>query len=163
MAVAGSLLITALILAIGERLGRRVQAIGQNPLGQIRLLDAWLVGLAQAVAIAPGISRSGATIAAGLSLGLQRDVAARFSFLLSAPAVFGAGLVQLVDLIQTDNLAAEWLQLLVGFLVAAVTGFLCIHFLLAYLRRGKLYVFAGYCAFIGLGTLIATYLLNDPG
>jgi len=150
-AVGGFLLITALILALSERLGRRTRV-----LGQMTVWDALVIGLAQAIAIAPGISRSGATIAAGLGRGLQRDVAARFSFLLATPAILGAGLLQMLAIIQAGNLAERLPLLLVGFLAAAVSGYLAIHYLLAYLRRGRLYLFAGYCLALAIVTLIAT-------
>jgi undecaprenyl-diphosphatase len=152
-AVGGFLLVTALILALSEMFGRRLRS-----LESVNLLDTFLIGLAQAIAIAPGISRSGATIAAGLGRGLKRDDAARFSFLLGTPAILGAGLLQLVHLVRAGNLGAELPLLAVGFVAAAVSGYLCIKFLLAYLRRGRLYVFAGYCAVIGAATLIASVL-----
>jgi undecaprenyl-diphosphatase len=152
-AVGGFLLVTALILTLSERLGRRVRTVAQ-----ITLPDAILIGLAQAAAIAPGISRSGATIAAGLGCGLTRDAAARFSFLLATPVILGAGILQLADLIQVGGLLRELPLLLAGFLSAAVSGYLCIKLLLAYLRRGKLYIFAAYCASIGLATLVASVL-----
>jgi len=150
-AVSIFLLATALILALSERLGRRV-----HTMDQVQLSDAVLIGLAQAAAIAPGISRSGATIAAGLGRGLNREASAHFSFLLATPAIFGAGLLQLVDLLRTGNLGQQIPTLLTGFLVAVVSGYLCIKFLLAYLRQGKLYVFAGYCAVVGMAALLAS-------
>lgn len=150
-AVGGFLLVTALILALSERLGRQTRA-----LGQMTVWDVLIIGLAQAVAIAPGISRSGATIAAGLGRGLQRDVAARFSFLLATPAILGAGLLQMVAIVQAGNLTERMPLLLVGFLAAAVSGYLSIHYLLAYLRRGKLYLFAGYCLVLAVVTLAVT-------
>lgn len=150
-AVGGFLLVTALILTLSERLGRRVRN-----LDSMNLPDALLIGLAQAIAIAPGISRSGATIATGLARGLKREDAARFSFLLGTPAIFGAGLLQLVKMVEAGSLAQDALYLLVGFLVAAISGYLCIRFLLAYLRRGRLYPFAAYCAVIGAATLIVS-------
>ncbi|PKO22035.1 MAG: undecaprenyl-diphosphatase UppP [Chloroflexi bacterium HGW-Chloroflexi-1] len=153
-AVSGFLLITAAILALSERLGRRMR-----DMEGLRLADAVLIGLAQAAAIAPGISRSGATIAAGLGRGLTREAAARFSFMLATPAIFGAGLLQLVDLVQAGNLGRQLPILLTGFLTAAVAGYLCIKFLLAYLRNGKLYVFAAYCAVVGAVTLIASVVI----
>jgi undecaprenyl-diphosphatase len=152
-AVGGFLLVTALILAISEMLGRRI-----HDLSSVNLLDALLIGLAQAIAIAPGISRSGATIAAGLGRGLKRDDAARFSFLLGTPAILGAGLLQLVDMIHEGSLLIQLPFLAVGFLAAAISGYLCIKFLLAYLRRGRLYVFAAYCALIGGAVLLAGML-----
>ena len=148
-AVGALLLFTALFLLLGERFGRR-----KREMAQMNLVDTLLIGLAQAAAIAPGISRSGATISAGLGRGLQRDDAARFSFLLGAPVILGAGLVQVLHLARSGGLAAEFSSLAVGFLAAAISGYLCIKLLLSYLRRGKLYVFAAYCAVIGVAALI---------
>ncbi len=149
-----ALLITAGILAGSEQLVRRRQDF--RPLDQLTLMDALVIGLAQAVALVPGISRSGATIATGLGRGIRRDQAARFSFLLGAPAFFGAGLLQLVDALAVDPAAvrAELPYLVVGFLASAVMGFVAIRFLLRYLRQHTLYVFSVYCLIVGLGTLL---------
>ncbi len=147
--VATLLLVTGAILALSERLGKR-----QRSLGDLGWLDSVLIGLAQGLAIAPGISRSGATIAAGLLRGIERDAAARFSFLLATPIIFGAGLLQLVELFQAGVEGANWLLLIVGFLAAAISGYVCIKFLLAYLQRGRLYVFAAYCWLAGIASLI---------
>ncbi len=150
-AVGFFLLVTALILFLAERLTH-----GKRFLPSLRLPDALVIGFAQAGAIAPGISRSGATIAAGMARGLNRESAARFSFLLSAPAIFGAGLLKLVQLAQ-DGTAAQQLPLMaVGFASAAITGYFCIKYLLAYLRRGNLYVFSAYCAVVGSIVLVVT-------
>ena len=119
---------------------------------------AALVGLAQAFAIMPGISRSGATIAAALARGITREDAARFSFLLSTPVVFGAGLLGLMDLAQVGGLASNAGALLVGFASAAVTGYLCIRWLLDFLKRRPLYVFSAYCALFGLFCLVVAVL-----
>lgn len=149
MAVAGFLLVTAALLVLGERLGRRVRE-----LSSLNIPDALVIGLAQAVAIAPGISRSGATIAAGLARGLTREAAARFSFLLATPAILGAGLLQLLEVLVTGENAVPWPVVLAGFLAAAISAYLCIKFLLAYLRRGRLYVFAIYCVVVGSVVLL---------
>lgn len=149
IAVAGFLLVTAAFLALSERLGRRVRE-----LPSLNIPDALVIGLAQAVAIAPGISRSGATIAAGLARGLTREAAARFSFLLATPAILGAGLLQLLEVLMGAENAVPWPAVLAGFLAAAVSAYLCIKFLLAYLRRGRLYVFAIYCALVGSVVLL---------
>jgi len=151
--VGALLLVTALILVLGEQAGRRVRDRVRD-LDRMNLVDTLLVGLAQAAAIAPGISRSGATISTGLARGLKRDDAARFSFLLGAPIILGAGLLPLLDLIQTGGLSQELPALLVGFLAAALAGYFCIKFLLSYLRHGNLYVFAAYCAVIGAAALL---------
>ncbi len=152
-AVAVFLLVTAALLIIAERAGSRVRN-----LERVNVADAIVIGLAQAAAIAPGISRSGATIAAGLARGFRREAAARFSFLLSMPIIFGAGLTQLKDMIDTPGALSRLPILVIGFLAAAVSGYVCIRFLLRYLQRGRLYIFAAYCALVGLAVLMVTVL-----
>jgi len=149
VAAAGFLLVTAALLVASERWGRR-----QRALSSLGWLDALVVGLAQALAIFPGISRSGATIAAGLGRGLRRETAARFSFLLATPIILGAGLLEIVDLVQVGDLAAQAPALVVGFVAASGVGFGCIHFLLRYLQRRRLYPFAVYCAAVGVACLL---------
>jgi len=151
-AAAGFLLVTAALLTISEWLGRR-----ERDLDALNWLDALVVGLAQALAIFPGISRSGATIAAGLSRGLRREPAARFSFLLATPVILGAGLFKVVDLARVGGLAAQVPTLAVGFISAGVVGLACIHFLLRYLQRRRLYPFAVYCAVLGVACLIVAF------
>jgi len=147
--VAALLLVTGAILTVSERLGKR-----QRSMGDLSWFDSVLIGLAQGLAIAPGISRSGATMAMGLLRGVQREAAARYSFLLATPIVFGAGLLQLVKLLQAGVVRAQLPPLIIGFLAAAISGYLCIEFLLAYLQRGRLYVFALYCWLAGFVSLI---------
>jgi undecaprenyl-diphosphatase len=120
-------------------------------------IDALLIGLGQALAIAPGISRSGATMASGLLRGVKRQAAARFSFLLSAPVIIGAGIWQLKDLFETPDWTSYLLPMGIGFLASAAAGYGCIRFLLDYLRRGKLYVFAIYCSLAGLACLAVSF------
>jgi len=150
--VAALLLVTGAILALSERLGKR-----QRSMGDLGWLDSVLIGLAQGMAIAPGISRSGATIAMGLLRGVKREAAARYSFLLATPIIFGAGLLQLAKLSRAEAVEARLPTIIVGFLTAAVSGYLGIRFLLAYLQRGRLYVFAIYCWLVG--TVSLTILL----
>lgn len=147
------LLLTAALLLLGERLGRRVRSVGD-----LRWSDALLIGLGQAAAIAPGLSRSGATMAVGLLRDLERPAAARFSFLLSTPVILGAGLFQLLDLLQTSALSAYIPLLVAGFLAAAIGGYLCIWGLLRYLQRGRLVPFAVYCAVVGVLCLAVAWL-----
>ena len=148
--VAGLLLVTGFILAIAERLGSR-----QRSLDELGWLDAVVIGCGQALAIAPGISRSGTTIAAGLLRGLRREEAARFSFLLSIPIIVGTGLVQLYHLTKAVQPAGQTTVLALGFVAAAVTGYLAIRFLLHYLQQHNLYPFAIYCWVVGLVSLVA--------
>jgi len=152
--VAVLLLVTGLWLALAERLGRKER--------QPEELSCWqslLIGLAQGCAIAPGISRSGATIGAGLLLGLKRDAATRFSFLLATPIIFGAGLLQVRRWLELPYLDASLPPLLLGFLAAALSGYVCIRFLLAYVKQHSLAAFSIYCWLVGLGAL-AVYLLR---
>jgi undecaprenyl-diphosphatase len=148
------LVITALLLAGSEWLIRRSQQ--QRDLKQLNLVDTIVIGIAQAVALWPGISRSGSTIAAGLVRGIRRDDAARFSFLLGTPAILGAGLLQLVDVLQADSgaVATQVPVLVIGFVVSAITGYASIRFLLSYLRTHNLYIFAAYCLVVGVGVMI---------
>jgi len=145
---AAGLLVTSILLFFAERVHG-----GQRSLGRVRTFDALLIGTMQGLAIIPGISRSGSTISAGLFSGLSRDTAARFSFLLSIPAIIGAGLLEAKDL--TDLGANFAGPALVGTLTAAVSGYLAIGILMAVLRRGKLYGFSAYTAIVGvLGLLL---------
>ncbi|MCB8945553.1 MAG: undecaprenyl-diphosphatase UppP [Ardenticatenaceae bacterium] len=135
---------TAVILVIGERL-----LSGRKQLADMTWLDAIIIGLFQALALLPGISRSGSTIMAGLTRGLNRELAARYSFLMSVPVIFGAGLVQLRDML-SGNLQVGLPILAATFITSAIIGYLCIHFLLTWLRQRNLYPFAIYCAAFSL-------------
>ena len=152
-AVGVFLIITAAILAISERFSRGIRA-----LDRLTIADSLAIGLAQAAAVAPGISRSGATIAAGFGRGLTREAAARFSFLLGTPAILGAGILQSFDLLRAGEAAPSWPVVLAGALTAALVGYLCIKYLLAYLRRGTLYIFAAYCALLGLVVVVMSLI-----
>lgn len=152
-AAAFFLAVTALLLAGSEWMTRNVGA--RAPLAAMSLRQSFLIGLAQAAALAPGISRSGTTIAAALAQGLRREAATRYSFLLGAPAFLGAGLLQVVDTLAAEPSAvlAELPALLVGFITSAVCGYAAIRFLLAYVRRNSLYLFSGYCLLVSLAVL----------
>ncbi len=145
------LFVTAGILIVSERLSARNR--GVEKLGWV---DALLIGLGQAAAIAPGISRSGSTMGVGLLRGLDRASAARFSFLLSTPIILGAGALQLLDLFSVPDPLAQAPVLALGFVMAAASGYACISGLLRYLQRGKLYPFAVYCALFGAFCLIVS-------
>jgi len=147
------LLVTGLILFLSEKMSQRTR--GLETLG---VKDALLIGLAQAAAIAPGISRSGATIAAGLGLNIGRAAAARFSFLLALPIILGAGLFKIKDAVAIGISSAEITVLIIGFLVAAGSGYACIYFLMSYIRRHSLYLFTGYCWAFGLFCLIMVFV-----
>jgi undecaprenyl-diphosphatase len=160
---AGAMLVMAaiiagfgLILLLADRLARHTR-----DLEKLTLAQTILIGLSQALAIFPGVSRSGATIASGLALGLQRADAARFSFLLSAPIIAGAGVKSLWDVISDASTgaltSAELVLFPAGFLAAAVSGFLCMRFLVNYLRKHPIDVFVYYRW--GLAILVAVVAL----
>jgi undecaprenyl-diphosphatase len=144
-AVGVFLLLTALLLVLAELYGRR-----RRGLTEVTWLDSLLIGIGQAAAIAPGLSRSGTTISVGMFRGLNREASARFSFLLSVPIIAGAGLVQLVKQAGNGGFSTEVSYLLVGFLAAAICGYAAIRVFLAYLRQKPLYPFAAYCVVIGI-------------
>lgn len=138
MGIIMALLGVALFAA--ERLARHLRK-----LNQISLRDAIMIGLSQALAIFPGVSRSGATITAGLALGLERETAARFSFLLSAPIIAGAGVKSLYDIFKDGMLDSSELTLFaVGFVAATISGYLCIKFLLRFLQKNSTNIFVYY-------------------
>jgi undecaprenyl-diphosphatase len=122
------------------------------------LKDALVIGFSQALAIFPGVSRSGATITAGLALGLQRETAARFSFLLSAPIILGAGLSSILDvrneLASGAMVQSELLVFGAGFITAAVSGYLCIKYLLRFLQRHSTDIFVYYRWILAVMVLI---------
>jgi undecaprenyl-diphosphatase len=136
-----ALMVTGVILLFTLLVGRGVRRLAEG-----RWTDGVVVGLAQAFALLPGISRSGMTIAAGMSQGFQRKEAARYAFLLSIPAIAGAGLFDGMDLIRQGGF--DW-DLLVGMAVAAVAGYLAITGLLRVLTRVGLLPFAIYCLVFG--------------
>lgn len=157
IAIAALLALLGLALFIAERVAKH-----QRELAQLTLRDALLIGVAQAAAVFPGVSRSGSTLAAGLFLGLKRDDAARFSFLLGAPIIAGAGLKSVYD-VATETaggaLGGNELGLyVVGFGAAALTGFLAIRFLLRYLRFNSTDPFVYYrWALAGLLVILALF------
>jgi undecaprenyl-diphosphatase len=149
LAVSFFLLVTAGLLFISERLHR-----ADKPMKALNWVDSLWIGLAQALALFPGISRSGSTIAGGLLRSLKREDAARFSFLLAIPTMLGAGTIALLDLSSIPDPGSQLLSLFIGFASAAIVGMATIHWLLSYLRRHSLDIFAIYCTVVGLGGLI---------
>jgi len=138
------LLITAAFLVAGERLKS-----GAKSLDRLTWLDALIIGSFQVLALFPGISRSGTTIAAGLGRGLDRPTAARFSFLVGLPAIAGAGLLSIIDIFSAQGSLPAG-HYVAAFVAAAVVGYVCIAFLLNWVKRHTLYPFAVYCAVAGL-------------
>lgn len=143
------LLLTAVLLVLAEVLGRR-----RRDITTVTWLDSLLIGVGQAAAISPGLSRSGTTMAVGMFRGITRESAARFSFILSVPIITGAGLVQLYDLLRYGNFSAEATSLLIGFLSAAISGYLAIRWFMSYLRKRPLYPFSIYCVAVGVLAIV---------
>jgi undecaprenyl-diphosphatase len=147
--VSAFLLGTAALLLLSERIGAR-----RKELGQLTPRDALWIGLGQVLSLFPGVSRSGATIAVGLGRDLQRAEAARFSFLMAVPVMLGAGVVAVVELLKSVDWIDQLGPLLAGFISAALVGYVAIGWLIAFLKRRPLRVFAAYCLLVGLGGLI---------
>ncbi len=124
----------------------------------ITVKRGWKVGCFQALALLPGFSRSGATIAGGMLLGMSRYEASRFSFLLAIPITLGAGSKKLIDLLQSNG-HVDWQPIFIGGVVASITAFIVIHFFLGFIRRYTLWPFIWYgvilSAFVGYVSLIA--------
>jgi undecaprenyl-diphosphatase len=138
IAIAGLVLVGAAALWLGERHGRR-----ERPLADLRLRDAIAVGGAQALALFPGISRSGISIAAGLFLGLERPAAARFAFLIGVPVIAGASIWKLRGIVG-GAVDFEPLVLIAGLIGSTVAGFLAVTLLLRYLQRHSTAIFIAY-------------------
>ncbi len=147
------LLVTAAFLVVGERLNR-----GTKTLDRLSWVDTLIIGSFQVLALLPGVSRSGTTIAAGLGRGLDRPTAARFSFLVGLPAIAGAGLLAILDIFDAQG-SLPLSHYAAAFVTAAVVGYLCIAFLLNWVKRHTLYAFAVYCAAFGLLYLLFAVVL----
>lgn len=150
-----ALLVTGVLLFASDRVRR-----GRKNEASATMLDALLVGVGQAIATMPGISRSGMTITAGCFVGYERRFAVRFSFLMSIPAILGANILSLKDAIDAG---IDWSQLpvyLVGIITAAVVGYLCIRLLKMIADKGKFGFFAYYCWAVGALTLILNSILK---
>jgi undecaprenyl-diphosphatase len=139
----------SLLLALAEKQGRR----NRNS-AQLTLRDGIWVGIAQAFALIPGVSRSGSTLTAGLFLGMERETAAKFSFLLGLPAVILAGTVELHTLFKAGLDANGWFILLVGLISASISAFLAIYGLLRYLEQRSTWIFVWYRLIMGVFLLV---------
>jgi len=149
--IATALVVFSAVIALAERLGRQSRHIDQ-----LTWRDAGAVGVAQTLALVPGVSRSGATISAGLFLGLDRELAARFGFLLAIPAVLASGLFSLPDAFHPvlEGMSATGPQLLAATVIAFVVGLASVAWLLRFLVRHRMYWFVGYRVAAGAGVLI---------
>ena len=148
--IAFMLIAFAVVIAVAERLGRK-----ERPIEKLTTRDGIVMGLAQCLALIPGVSRSGATTSAGLFLGLEREAAVRFSFLLAIPAVTASGLFSLPDAFEPvgSGLAASGPQLLVATIIAFGLGYASIAWLLTFVANPSLYWFVGYRIVLGVVVL----------
>ena len=151
--VAGALIVTGFLLFASDRVKK-----GRKTEKNATLLDVLLVGVGQAIATCPGISRSGTTITAGCFRGFDRKFAVRYSFLMSIPAVLGANILSLKDAVEAGIIWADVPVYIVGVVVAAVSGYFCIRLLKMIADKGKFGWFAYYCWAIGALTLVLNIL-----
>lgn len=153
--VGGALIVTGFLLFFSDRVRK-----GRKTERTATLLDVLLVGVAQAIATCPGISRSGTTITAGCFLGFDRKFAVRYSFLMSIPAILGANILSIKDAMETV-IWSEVPVYLVGVLVSAVVGYACIRLLKMIAEKGKFGFFAYYCWAVGALTIVLSLVLNS--
>lgn len=146
--ISGSLIGLAVILAIAEKTAKLNKEIKD-----ISVMKVLLIGIAQAFALIPGSSRSGTTITGGLFVGLNRESAARFSFLLSVPAILGSGLLQLYEALEFIN-SSMAVNLIISTIASGISGYIAIDFLLKYLRKNTTFLFIYYRIALGIIILI---------
>lgn len=146
-----SLIILAIILAVAEKISQLNK--DEKELG---VLSSIIIGIAQSLALIPGSSRSGTTITAGLFLGFKREVAAKFSFLLSIPAVLGSGLLEFYQSLENFS-QVEFTNIIVGTIVSGISGYLAIHFLLTFLKKHTTFIFIYYRIIIGIVILVLIF------
>jgi undecaprenyl-diphosphatase len=139
------LVAAAILLFLAEYFGKRARN-----LDSMNWLDALIVGLFQIFAVFPGSSRSGSAISGGMLRGLDRPAATRFAFLMSAPVMLAAGLYELLSLRKAAHLSSFLPPLAIGFIVAAIVGWISIRWFINYVSKNSLYVFAAYCAVVGV-------------
>jgi undecaprenyl-diphosphatase len=144
----------AILLSLAEWLGKK-----DRQLDTMTWLDALIVGLFQIIAVFPGASRSGSTISGGMLRGFDRPSAARFAFLMSVPVMLAAGAYEMLDVVRMPGLMEFLPALAVGFVTAAIVGWLAVHWLLRYLANHSLYAFSAYCAVIGTIAIVFHFIL----
>ncbi|MCR5774080.1 MAG: undecaprenyl-diphosphate phosphatase [Lachnospiraceae bacterium] len=147
------LLINALLLFICDRIGD-----GRKGIKKISYLNAFEIGMAQGIATMPGISRSGSTIAACLMLGVKKETAVKYSFIMSIPAVIGAAILELKDAGEASLTGLTIVAYIIGMIVAAVVGYFAIRFMINVVRRKRYIFFSIYCLVVGLIAIIAHFL-----
>ena len=154
MFIGFALLFCGTLLFISDRLPRR-----NKTEKNMTIKDALIIGVFQAIATVPGVSRSGSTITAGIATGLDRRFAVKFSFLLSLPAILGANILSIAEAVEAGIDTSLMPMYLVGMLVAAVSGYLCLMLLRYISQKGRFGGFAFYCWIVGIATIILTFVL----
>jgi undecaprenyl-diphosphatase len=153
--IAGALIVVALLMWLGEKVGKL-----EKPLTRVTLADSLIIGIAQAFALIPGVSRSGSTITAGLFQGLTREAAVRFSFLLSTPLIAGAALLKAHEL-HKEGLPHEMqMPVLVGIIVSALVGYAAIAWLIRYLQSNSLRLFIIYRIIAGVVVIALAFFMH---
>jgi undecaprenyl-diphosphatase len=148
--VGGLLILTGGVLFFSEYLSKR-----KSHKSEVDLKQSILIGLAQGLAVLPGFSRSGWTIATGLFLGLDRETSARYSFLLSIPIILGASMVYpLIKIDVAEAITYNWGAIIVGTIVSGIVGYLCIKYFMKFISKFSLNIFGYYCVIVGVLTLI---------
>jgi len=153
--IAGALIFVALLMWLGEKVGKL-----EKPLTRISLVDSLMIGIAQAFALIPGVSRSGSTITAGLFRGLSREAAVRFSFLLSTPLIAGAALLKARELHKEGLPLGMQMPVLVGIVVSALVGYAAIAWLIRYLQSNSLRLFIVYRIVAGIVVIALAYFMH---
>lgn len=155
--VGGLLILTGGVLFFSEYLSNKQK----NKTDKINLKQAIFIGIAQGLAVLPGFSRSGWTIATGLFFGLNRQKAARYSFLLSIPIILGASMVYpLIKIDTTEALTYNWYSIIIGTFVSAISGYLCIKYFMKFIAKFSIKIFGWYCIIVGIITSIFFNLVH---
>ena len=146
-------LLTAALMFIVNRFGE-----GNTDAKNAGFLTSWLVGLAQACALLPGLSRSGSTITAARACGYKKEFAIKFAFLMSLPTILGAAVLEGASLIKDGTFSVEPVSVLIAFVAAFVSGILAIKFMIALLKNNRFYVFSIYCTLVGIVCLVFSFI-----
>jgi undecaprenyl-diphosphatase len=153
--IAAFMIVFALFLWLAEVYGKK-----KRELQSLNILDAIVIGFAQVLALMPGVSRSGITMVAGMYMGLSRQSAARFSFLLSTPVIAGAGLFKLRHILVHGLPGSEAASFILGMLASAIVGALTIKYLMQYLQKHTFYVFVWYRVLVGVAVLAVWFFVR---
>ena len=149
------LIITGFILTFSEKMNTSARM--KKDERDATLIDALIVGIMQGIAILPGISRSGSTISASLMVGMNREFAARYSFLLSIPVILGASVLELKDLFSEPVAASLLFTYLIGMMTAAAFGYVAIRVVVGLVKKGRLSIFSYYCWAVGAIVIVASF------